>query len=221
MTKHDQPSSAKAPKNTAQNTTRRRLLKAGAASAPIIMTLSAKSALAGAGECISPSAFASIRANPATSHNPDHLAGELGDACHDSSYWQNQSWPGGMEKEAAFSSIFYAPPMIAGKVEGPGGPHTLHYNTMTLQQSLAIQSGAGESIDPSFVRDVVSAYLEVQTGSLKIGTTQADSQEILLDMWQNAIVANSWTTPWHSVWTRADARAWLDILVGNSMLPTP
>ncbi len=213
MTKHDQPSNAEAPKKAAQNAIRRRLLKAGAASAPIIMTLSAKSALAG-GECISPSAFASIRANPTTSNAPEQL-----NICHDSSYWQGQTWPAGVEKEALFASIFYAPlGMIAGKA--PSGTDTpLLYTNMTLQQSLSLQGGAGESIDPGFVRDIVSAYLEVTAGSLQIGATLPDSQEILLEMWHNAIVSDYWTTPWRSTWTRADARAWLDVLVGNSTLP--
>ncbi len=209
MTEHDPQMNPNMPRNTV----RRRLLKAGAASAPVIMTLSAKSALA-EGLCVSPSAFASIAANVATSNAPDTM-----NACHSHTYWQGQAWPAGLEKEALFSSIFNGSTMIAGKIKGENGEDVVvHYHTMTLEQSMRLEGGAGETVPVDLPRDVVSAYLDVTAGSLQIGTTLMDSQDILRDMWYGAIIQGSWSTPWNSTWTRADARAWLDVLIGNRSL---
>jgi hypothetical protein len=204
MTEQDQhPKAEQSPQDL-----RRRLLKAGAASAPVIMSLSAKSALA-QGTCVSPSAFASVRANATTSNAPDTLS-----ECHSHGYWKNHTWPFGVSKSTLFSSIFSPASGAAGKISKT----TISFSTLTLSQALELQGGGGESITTDYTRDIVSAYLDAMAGNLKIGTGTADTVAILQDMWRLAIVSGTWPTPWGSTWGRSDARAYLDVLVGSSSL---
>ncbi|NMG33808.1 hypothetical protein GRF61_05010 [Azoarcus sp. TTM-91] len=204
MTEHEQHLEAKqSPQDL-----RRRLLKAGAASAPVIMSLSAKSALA-QGTCVSPSAFASVRANALTSNAPETLS-----ECHSHGYWKTHSWPFGASQNTLFSSVFAQPGGPAGKINKAA----ISFSALTLSQALNLQGGAGESITTDYTRDIVSAYLDALAGNLKIGTGTADTVAILQDMWQLAIVTGTWSTPWGGTWGRTDARAYLDVLVGSSNL---
>lgn len=203
--------------DTRVSPTRRRMLAGAMAAAPVAMTLHSTSALA-TGVCVSPSAFASIRANPVTSNRPTTL-----NTCNSHGYWKNHDWPTGNGlRDAAFGSVFSAPHLLIGTFQNPSDPkkgQQAYLDQMTLFQAVWIGGDGGAQLDGNLARDMVSSYLDALAGNLVLRPgPAANTVAILQQMWASAIIANYWVTPWGDIWHREDARAWLSVLVGNASL---
>jgi hypothetical protein len=177
---------------------RRRLVRAGMAAAPVAMALTSQSVLA-ADVCIRASAFSSLKAanyqlsggrTPTTSFS-----------CFSHGYWKNHTHPGIFSNQA--KSFFLNPhPTGTGNVDAgftrnPGSAYT----GLTIQAVLSI---TGNANDAQFARDILATFLTaVDKGDVNVLLTQSECRAI----WNNNGV---WTPPGaSSPWNKTQTIAYL------------
>jgi hypothetical protein len=177
---------------------RRRLVRAGMAAAPVAMALTSQSVLA-TDVCIKPSAFSSLKAaNYALSGGRTPTSTF---SCLSHGYWKTHGHPGIFSNQA--KSFFLNPhPTGTGNVDAgftrnPGSAYT----GLTLQ---AVLSTTGNSNDAQFARDILATFLTaVQANDVNVLLTQVECRAI----WNNNGV---WTPVGQTVaWTKAQTIAYL------------
>lgn len=169
---------------------RRRFLGAGSA-VTVLASLKSGSALA-EGVCISPSAFTSIAANPATSHKPRELK-----QCHSHGYWKNHGWP--ISQDTKVSAVF----CLSSRTTAIG------ITTEAKLIDVLNMSGGG---DIPFARDLIAAYLDSFGNGIGVFTA-SDIQQ----MWSLVFCGGTYPATGPQ-WTRATVRAFLNVLIGDSVL---
>lgn len=173
---------------------RRRLLGAGSA-LTVLASLKSGSALA-AGVCVGPSAFTSIRLNPATSNKPRDLL-----TCHSHGYWKNAAWP--ISRDTKVKGVF----SLCGLTT------TIGITDTTKLIDVLNMGGDSFGEDRAFARDLICAYLDAMSNGANSPFTTMDIQK----MWSLVFCGGSFSvngTPW----TRQTVRGFLDVLVGTSPL---
>jgi hypothetical protein len=167
------------------STSRRRLLRAGLAASPAILTIVSQPVLAVT--CRSPSSFASIAANAATSSQPAQACTGLGPQAWSLS---STAWP-----VTRSTALFY--PEFSGSTgfRGIASP--------TLDQVLALSSPYSDV--ETLARNVVAAYLNLK--SLKTPDTVINETS-LQAMWTLGVAGTYRPTLTGAYWTFADLNAW-------------
>jgi hypothetical protein len=182
---------------------RRKLVRAGMAAAPVAMALTSQSVLA-TDICLKPSAFSSLRAaNYALSggRTPSTTA-----ACFSHGYWKNQPHPSPYTNQA--KSYFLGAPAGTGNVSAGFTRNVgTFYTGKTLIQVL---SAAGNSNDEEFARNIVATFLTaVRAGDVNVLLTQAQCRTI----WNNNGV---WTpTGATAAWTKVETIAYFKYVYGG------
>ncbi len=183
---------------------RRRLVRAGMAAAPVAMALTSQSVLA-TDICVKPSAFSSLRAaNYALSggRTPSTTA-----ACFSHGYWKNQPHPSPFSNQA--KSFFLSPhPVGTGNVNAGFTRNVgTFYTGKTLIQVL---NSTGNANDEEFARNILATFLTaVRAGDVNVLLTQAQCRTI----WNNNGV---WTPPGASApWTKVQTIAYLKYVYGG------
>lgn len=183
---------------------RRKLVRAGMAAAPVALALTSKSVLA-TDICINASAFSSLRAaNYALSggRTPSTSA-----TCFSQGYWKNKPHPAPYSNLT--KSFFLSPPPSGSVKIGAGFTRNVGttYTDKTLLQVLDL---TGNSNDAQFARDIVATFLTaVQAGNVNVLLTQAQCRTI----WDNDGV---WTPPGATTaWNKSQTIAYLKYVYGG------
>jgi hypothetical protein len=196
---------AQTPAASAEGLSRRRLVRAGLASAPVLAALQSNSVLAGGrsgGNCIRPSAFSSLTMAMEKGHASRAPRGAEGAKCKSPSDWKRQmpaGWadvkfiggPGKSEKNKVGTghgnrTPFVRPPALAGNF----GRGAVSRDDLTLRDILESTSQEDDAV---LARYVTAAFL-----SLKAGGGWLTEGEIKA-IWENRGV---WTTGTGESWTR-------------------
>ncbi len=179
----DKPPTTESPPSAAgdPNTGRRRLLRGGLATAPVLLTLVSRSVLAQ--QCMTPSGYVSANASTAG----------RGMAC-------TGRTPGYWRQSQHFSA--WTPPYYPTTVSGPGGHNATlfdsvfspHYPNKTLLDVLQPQVvGAGPPNDVA--RHIVAALLNVAAGWTPVLTPT-----VLKDMWKEYLTKGSFSPSSGASW---------------------
>ncbi len=170
----------------AGSTSRRRLLRAGLATAPAILTIVSQPARAAATTCRSPSAFSSVAANAATSAQPVQGCSGFGPR-----KWRDDStvWP--VDRTNA---LFYNEFSGSGSLGG--------HLTPTLAQVVRLTPANDRE---TLARLVVAAYLNLKSGK----TPEAVINETALQaMWTQGSTGSYRPTLTGSYWTIVEFNNW-------------
>ena len=187
---------------------RRKLVRAGMAAAPVAMALTSQSVLA-TDICINASAFSSLRAaNYALSGGriPSTSA-----TCFSQGYWKNKPHPAPYSNLT--TSFFLSPPpsgLVNGLVNFGAGFTRNVGTTYTGKTLLQVLNLTGNSNDAQFARDIVATFLTaVQAGDVNVLLTQAQCRTI----WDNDGV---WTPPAATTaWNKSQTIAYLKYVYGG------
>lgn len=172
-------------------TQRRRLIGAGGA-VTVLASLKSASALA-EGVCASPSAFSSIRANPASSHRPSQAV----EVCHSHGYWKNRDWP--ISRDTTVNGAGFLPDTVSS------------LGVIGTTKLFDIINASGGGVDRAFATDLISAYLDARAGApLPVSD--------ILAMWSVVFGAGYFAPSGGSPWTPSDVRNYLDVLIGKVAL---
>jgi hypothetical protein len=183
---------------------RRRLVRAGMAAAPVAMALTSQSVLA-TDICIKPSAFSSLKAaNYALSGGRTPTASF---SCFSHGYWSINPHP---SPYSILAKSYFLSPAPAGTGNVTAG-FTRNFGTFytgkTLIQVLNLGSNSN---DEQFARDIVATFLTaVQAGDINVLLTQAQCRTI----WNNDGI---WTPPGAtSAWNKSQTIAYLKYIYGG------
>ena len=196
--------STASPATASSLVSRRKLVRAGIAAAPVAMALTSQSVLA-ADICIKPSSFSSLRA--ASYKLSGGRATSSTATCFSSGYWRNRDHPSPYNIKA--KSFFLSPPPAgagnigAGFTRNPGNAYT----GLTLQ---AVLTANGNDNDAQFARDILATFLTaVQAADVNVILTQAQCRFI----WDNNGV---WTPPGSTIpWDKLETIAYLKYVYGG------
>lgn len=188
---------------------RRRLMRAGLAAAPVVMTLKSRSVLATTDhQCIKPSAFSSLRA----AHMQLSRAPRNDYTCYSHGYWKTHDHPPPYTNKAA--SYFIAPPngtpsganvAIAGFAPAYGD---IKKGT-TLQQVLDMGNGGYYALARHLVGTFLTAVANGDNLSLVLLTT-GDCRLI----WSTLVGGGRWSPFTGANWDLNDTLAYFDYVYG-------
>lgn len=196
--------STASPATATSLVSRRTLVRAGMAAAPVAMALTSQSVLA-ADICIKPSAFSSLRAANYTLSGG--RAASTTAICFSHGYWRNHDHPSPFNLQATSFFLNPAPAgtsnISAGFIRNPGGAYT----GLTIQ---AVLTTNGSDNDAQFARDILATFLTaVQNSDVNVILTQAQCRLI----WDNNGV---WTPPGTTTpWDKAQTIAYLKYVYGG------
>lgn len=184
---------------------RRRLMRAGLAAAPVVMTLKSRSVLAGGGHsCIKPSAFSSLQAaNLKLSH-----AVRTDFTCFSHGYWKNHPHPAPYYDKS--KSYFLAVPQGApsGSVSAGFSPDVgQQFQGKTLQQVLMMNGG-----------DIVALARHTVGTFLTAVAYGDDPTKVLLTtsqckaLWSALAVGGTWSPFTGASWNLQDTLAYFDYI---------
>lgn len=181
---------------------RRRILIGGGVGA-ILATVKSGSALAG-GQCVAPSAFSSISANPATSHRPQSFG-----QCSSRGWYGDSGGGSGSDLDPRWAPVSRASATLATAGFPTGGlpSSTLLYDIVKVDK-------------PNFFKingnpdgNLIVVYLDVITQKAQNGMTVQD----VFDMW--SILFGSGTTNLKlSGWTPQTVRDFYYVWVGKALI---
>lgn len=181
--------------NGADLAKRRRILVGGSVGA-ILASAKSGSALAG-GQCVSPSAFSSITANPQTSQRPAIFR-----ECSSHGYYGNSG--NGVDLDSRWSPVSRANATLSNAGFTPSGlwhPDTKLFDILkTGQDSLWQDDG-----------NLLVIYLDVMTGKAGDVMTERDVK----DLWAILFGSGS-SNPKFSGWSAATVRSFYDVWVNPS-----
>lgn len=186
---------------------RRRLMRAGLAAAPVMMTLKSRSVLATGGHsCVKPSAFSSLQAaNMQLSHPVQNDF-----ACFSHGYWKKHPHPA--QYYIKNKSFFLAVPQGAppGSVSAGFSPDVgTQFQGKTLQEVL--EMGGGSII--ALARHTVGTFLSAVANS-------DDQTKVLLTtsqcrtLWSALAVGSTWSPFPGASWNLADTLAYFNYIYG-------
>lgn len=187
---------------------RRRLMRAGLAAAPVMMSLKSRSVLAWSttDQCIKPSAFSSLQAaQMQLSH-----AVQTNFICYSHGYWKNHSHPAPYSDKS--KSFFLAVPSGApsGSISAGFSPDVAgQFQGKTLQDVL--EMGGGTYI--ALARHTVGTFLTaVANGDdptrVLLTTTQCKT------LWSALAIGGTWSPFPGATWNLADTLAYFNYVYG-------
>lgn len=161
---------------------RRRLMRAGLAVAPVLMTLKSRSVLA-ADICIKPSAFSSVQANPNLSHRINQNY-----TCFSPGYWKNHDFPAPYTDKT--KSYFLTPyPAGVGNVTAGFSPDVSgQFANKTMQAVLQMSGGGIIALARYTVATFLTAVAYGDNPSIVL-LTQAQCHQ----MWSALAVGGTWS----------------------------
>lgn len=197
------PSMDQTPAKGSSGLSRRRLVRAGLASAPVLAALKSNTVLAGGREhtCIRPSSFSSLKLAEMTVSKGRVIRDDF--ECKSHGYWKKHNG----NLTATFKETLFLDAAVTGFTENPGGAFT----GKTLQNVLGMQ---GNQNNKALARHVVAAFLSAKS----VGN---DSDRVLLTVSQCQAIWNgqgNWSPFAGANWTLVDTMNYFDKVFGPSFL---
>jgi len=197
------PSTNQTPAKASNGLSRRRLVRAGLASAPVLAALKSNSVLAGGSEhtCIRPSSFSSLKLAEMTVSKGRVIRDDF--ECKSHGYWKNHNG----NLTSTFKQTLFLDSSVTGFIENPGGAFT----GKTLHDVLDM---GGNRNNKALARHVVAAFLSAKS----VGN---DSERVLLTVSQCQAIWNgqgNWSPFAGANWTLVDTMNYFDKVFGPSFL---
>lgn len=197
------PSTNQTPAQASSGLSRRRLVRAGLASAPVLAALKSNTVLAGGGDhtCIRPSSFSSLKLAEMTVSKGRVIRDDF--ECKSHGYWKNHNG----NLTSTFKQTLFLDSSVTGFIENPGGAFT----GKTLQNVLDM---GGNRNNTALARHVVAAFLSAKS----VGN---DSERVLLTVSQCQAIWNgqgNWSPFAGANWTLVETMNYFDKVFGPSFL---
>lgn len=197
------PSTNQTPAQASSGLSRRRLVRAGLASAPVLAALKSNTVLAGGGEhtCIRPSSFSSLKLAEMTVSKGRVIRDDF--ECKSHGYWKSHNG----NLTSTFKQTLFLDSSVTGFIENPGGAFT----GKTLQNVLNM---SGNRNNKALARHVVAAFLSAKS----VGN---DSERVLLTVSQCQAIWNgqgNWSPFAGANWTLVETMNYFDKVFGPSFL---
>lgn len=179
---------------------RRRLMRAGLAAAPVMLALKSQSVLA-ADICIKPSSFSSLKAaaNMTLSRAPNQ-----GWTCYSHGYWKNTDHPHPYSTKETSYFLATTSGVSAGFTANPGGAYT----GKTLQNVLDMTGNANNA---ALARHIVASFLTAVANSNNPATVLLTTTQCIR-VWNTLNAGNTWSPVAGVNWTLTDTMAYFDYI---------